>query len=347
MAESTTESTYDVVAIGNAIVDVLARVSDEFVEERGLKKGSMSLVDAKTAGLLYQDIDPDRQCSGGSAANTVAGIASLGGMPAFIGKVHDDELGGLFKRDIARAGVEFLSEPLKKGPSTARCIVLVTPDAERTMNTYLGACSKLSPDDINEEKIKAGKIIYLEGYLWDEDEAKQAMVKACDIAKENEKLVAFTLSDSFCVERHRDEFLTLIKNHVDILFGNEEEIKSLYETEDFENAMDKVKEDCSITAITRQDKGSVVASGVYKIYVEAESVEQVVDTTGAGDLYAAGFLHGLVNGRSLGTCARIGGLTAGEIITHYGARPETVLRNLVRKKIDPKKINSSIKDYLK
>jgi sugar/nucleoside kinase (ribokinase family) len=340
------ETTYDVVAVGNAIVDVLARVGDGFLEERDLKKGSMSLVDAKTAGTLYTEIDPDRQCSGGSAANTVAGIASLGGTPAFIGKIHKDELGGIFKRDIASAGVEFATEPLKEGPSTARCIILVTTDAERTMNTYLGACTKLTPDDIDENVIKAGKIIYLEGYLWDEEDAKQAMLKACRIAKENEKMVAFTLSDSFCVERHREEFLELIKEHVDILFCNEDEILSLYQAKKFDTAINKVKKDCSITAITRQDKGSVVVSGVYKIHVEAEQVEEVVDTTGAGDLYAAGFLHGLVNGRSLGTCARIGGITAGEVITHYGARPETVLRGLVRKKIDPKKINSSIKDYI-
>ena len=329
----TQNTTYDVVAIGNAIVDVMTRISDAFLAERGLIKGSMALIDASKAGELYRQIDPERECSGGSAANTVVGIASLGGTPAFIGKVHADELGKLFKRDIGVAGVDFLTPPLFEGPSTARCIVLVTPDAQRTMNTYLGACTKLSEADIDEEIIKKSKITYLEGYLWDEEEAKKAMTLACKIAKKHDRKVALTLSDSFCVDRHRSEFLDLIKNYVDILFANEAEIKALYQTEDFDEVIVKVKKDCEITAITRQEKGSVVVSGMISTYVDAEEVKEVIDTTGAGDLYAAGFLYGYCNDYDLGVCARIGGIAASEIITHYGARPEVSIRSLVRQKL--------------
>ncbi|MGD9638631.1 MAG: adenosine kinase [Alphaproteobacteria bacterium] len=329
----TQDITYDMVAIGNAIVDVMTRVSDMFLDERDLVKGSMALIDAKKAGDLYSQIDPERECSGGSAANTVVGFAALGGTPAFIGKVHADELGKLFKRDIGVAGVEFPTPPMYEGPSTGRCIVLVTPDSQRTMNTYLGACSKLSVDDIDDELIKNSKITYLEGYLWDEEDAKKAMTRACEIAEKYDRKVALTLSDSFCVDRHRDEFLKLIKEHVNILFANESEIKALYQTDNFEEVVKKVKKDCEITAITRQEKGSVVISGMISTYVDAEDVKEVVDSTGAGDLYAAGFLYGYCNDYDLGVCARIGGIAAGEIITHYGARPEVSLKGLVRKKL--------------
>ena len=323
---------YDVVGIGNAMVDVLAKVGDGFLKERNLSKGSMVLLGAAEAGKIYSDITPEREVSGGSAANTIAGIASLGGNPAFIGKIHNDELGKTFKRDIGAAGIDFFTTPLGEGPSTGRSIVLVTPDAERSMFTYLGASKKLSIHDIDEDTIKSSKIVYLESYLWDGQSAPKAMVKACRLAKKHNKQVAFSLSDKQCVERHRQEFTKLIIKYVDILFANEEEIKALYQ-DDFFKTLDIVKNHCEIAAITRADKGSVVVNGRTKIFVEAETVKNVVDSTGAGDLYAAGFLYGLLNDRSLGTCAMIGGITAAEIISHYGARPEVSLRGFVRNRL--------------
>ena len=323
---------YDVVGIGNAIVDVLAKVGNGFLSERSLKKGEMTLVEAKDAGVIYQDLIPEREVSGGSAANTVAAIASLGGAPAFIGKIHDDELGQVFKRDIGAAGVDFFTPELNEGPVTGRSIVLVTPDAERSMFTYLGASRRLSTADIDENIIKAGKIIYLEAYLWDQYSAQKAMLKACKLARKHGRKVAFSLSDRSCVTRHRGEFIRLIKQYVDILFCNEEELVTLFDG-DFYKALDIIKPDIEIAAITRNAKGSVVVNGRTKTFVEAEKVSDVVDTTGAGDLYAAGFLYGLTQGRSLGTCAVIGSIAASEIITHYGARPEVSLRGFVRKKL--------------
>ena len=324
---------YDIVGIGNAIVDVLAKVSDNFLIERGIEKGIMSLVDAKKAGEIYNDLDPERECSGGSAANTMAGMASMGCNPAYIGKVQNDNLGRVFKRDIGLTGVEFYTPMLNGGPSTARCLVLVTPDAERTMLTYLGACTKLTPDDIDEEIIKLSKVVYLEGYLWDEETAKQAILKACELAHKHNKKVAFTLSDPFCVDRHREEFLELLKNNIDILFCNDVELKSLFQEEDFYKATKLVKDYCEISAVTRNKEGSVVISRNVRTFVDAELIEDVVDTTGAGDLYAAGFLSGYVTGEDLGTCALMGGMAAGEIITHYGARPEVSLRGYIRNKL--------------
>lgn len=324
---------YDVVGIGNAIVDVMAKVGEGFLSERSLAKGKMTLVDAREAGKIYEDIIPEREMSGGSSANTVAALASLGGAPAFIGKVHDDELGQEFSRDIGAAGVDFFTKPLNQGPVTGRSIVLVTPDAERSMFTYLGASKILSTDDIDEDIIQSAKIVYLEGYLWDEGNAKEAMLRACELAHKHNKKVAFSLSDKCCVERHRTEFLKLIKDHVDILFGNEEEIKALFEEENFYKTLDLIKNDVETAAITRSDKGSVIVNGRTKTFVEAEKVENVVDTTGAGDLYAAGFLYGYTQERSLGTCAMIGGIAAAEIISHYGARPEVSLRGFVRNKL--------------
>ncbi len=322
---------YDVVGIGNAIVDVLAKVGDGFLKERNLNKGTMTLVDAAQAGNIYKDIIAEREVSGGSVANTVAGIASLGGTPAFIGKVHDDELGKAFRRDIGASGVDFFTQPLKQGPSTARSVILVTPDAERSMFTYLGASTLLSPEDIDEEIIKSTNILYLEGYLW--DSAKEAMIKACEFAKLHGKTVAFSLSDPFCVKRYKNEFLPFIKEYVTILFANEEEIKSLYEKQDLFETLDLVKHDCLVAAVTRSSKGSVVVSGKSKTFVDAEEVENAVDTTGAGDLYAAGFLYAFSQGRSLNTCAIVGGIAAAEIISHYGARPEVSLRGFVRNKL--------------
>ena len=324
---------YDVVGIGNAIVDVLAKVGEGFLSERQLVKGGMTLVEAKDAGKIYQDLIPEREICGGSAANTVACLASLGGSPAFIGKVHDDELGQLFKRDIGAAGVDFDTPSLNEGPMTGRSIVLVTPDAERSMFTYLGAAKKLSTADIDENIIKAAKIIYLEGYLWDTYSAQKAMIKACKLAHKHGRKVAFSLSDCSCVDRHHPEFKKIVEKYVDILFCNEEEIKDLFEEQDLYKTLDMIKPHVEIAAITRSEKGSVIVNGRTQTFVEAEKVTDVVDTTGAGDSYAAGFLYGIIQGRSLGTCAIIGSIAASEVISHYGARPEVSLRGFVRKKL--------------
>lgn len=327
------DTIYDVVGIGNAIVDVLAKVGDGFLQERNLSKGIMSLVEAKQAGEIYNDILPEREVSGGSAANTVAALASLGADCAFIGKIHDDEMGQKFRSDIGRAGIDMFTAPLEAGPATARSIVLVTPDAERSMFTYLGASKKISVDDIDENVIKAAKYTFIEGYLWDEDNAKQAVLKACELAHKYGRQVAFTLSDKSYLKQYRLEMLDLIEKHVDIVFGNEEEIKALFDNQDFNACLDSIKTMVSIAAITRNSKGSVVVEGRTKIFIEAEEISKVVDTTGAGDAYAAGFLYGLSKGRSLGTCALIGGIAAGEIIGHYGARPDVSLRGYVRNRL--------------
>ncbi|MBR2299891.1 MAG: adenosine kinase [Alphaproteobacteria bacterium] len=324
---------YDVVGIGNAMIDVLGKVSDKFLTDRGFQKGRMTLVDAQTAGKIYADMDPEREVSGGSAANIVAGLASLGSDCAFIGKVYDDELGQTFRRDIGAAGIDFDTPPLKSGPSTGRSIVLVTPDAERSMFTYLGAATRLTPDDIDENIIKASKYTFLEGYLWDSEGARQALLRAADLAHKYGRKVAFTLSDVSCVLSHRQELLKFVDKHVDILFANEDEIKAFFKETDLMPALDKLKNIVEIGAVTRNAQGSVVVNGRIKTFVEAEEIKDVVDTTGAGDLYAAGFMHGLVNGKTLGVCALMGGIVAGEIITHYGARPEISLRGLIRKRL--------------
>lgn len=327
------DTIYDVVGIGNAMVDVLAKVGDGFLSERGLTKGCMTLVDAQTAGKIYTDLEPEREVSGGSAANTVAGLASLGADCAFIGKVHDDELGQNFKRDIGAAGIDFFTAPLLEGPATGRSIVLVTPDAERSMFTYLGAATRLSIADIDENTIKLAKYTFVEGYLWDEEDSRNAVIKACEFAHAHKRKVAFTLSDKNCTIRHRPELLEFVEKYVDVLFCNEHEIKALFDTDDFYKALDLIKPMVEIAAITRNAKGSVVVNGRVKIFVEAEKTDNVVDTTGAGDLYAAGFLYGMTRERSLGTCAMIGSMAASEIITHYGARPEVSLRGFVRNRL--------------
>lgn len=327
------DTIYDVVGIGNAIVDVLAKVGDGFLTERNLRKGGMTLLDAATAGKIYTDIVPEREVSGGSAANTVAGMASLGSDCAFIGKVYDDELGQNFRRDIGAAGIDFFTPPLLEGPATGRSIVLVTPDAERSMFTYLGAATRLTAEDIDENIIKASRYIYLEGYLWDEAHAKEAVLKACELAHKYNRKIAFTLSDCNCIIRHREDLLKLVTDCVDVLFANENEIKALFNTDDFMAALDMIKPLVEIAAITRNSKGSVVVNGRVKIFVEAEKMDNVVDSTGAGDLYAAGFLYGMTKDRSLGTCAMIGSIAASEIISHYGARPEVSLRGFVRNKL--------------
>jgi len=320
---------FDVLAIGNAIVDVLAHADDRFLEENGIRKGAMTLIDEAGAAALYDKMPPGVEVSGGSAANTAVGVASLGGKAAYIGKVRDDVLGSVFVHDIRAAGVAFDMEPAKEGPTTARCLILVTPDAQRSMNTYLGACVGLTPADIDAGLVTAAEVTYLEGYLYDPPDAKKAFHKAASIAKAAGRKVALTLSDPFCVDRYRTEFQELVADHVDILFANEAEIKSLYRTQTFEGAMTIVRDKCELAVLTRSEKGSLIvnAAGTHKI--AARTLGPVVDTTGAGDLYAAGFLFGLTNRRDLRTCGELGSLAAAEIISHFGPRPETPLRQLM------------------
>jgi sugar/nucleoside kinase (ribokinase family) len=322
-------STFDVLGIGNAIVDVISRADDAFLGKHGLVKGSMMLIDEERAETLYAAMGPGVEVSGGSCGNTMAGIASFGGKGAYIGKVRDDQLGKVFGHDISAVGVSFQTLKAKAGPATARCLILVTPDAQRTMNTYLGACTGLGPDDIDPEAIGSAQVTYVEGYLWDAPAAKQAVLKAFDAAHANGRLVSITLSDSFCVHRYRHEFRDLVRNKVDILFGNEAEIKSLYEVDTFEEAMEATRKDAKVAVLTRSEKGSMVLKGDETWTVPAAPVTKVVDTTGAGDLYASGFLFGFTHGKPLAECARLGGLAAAEIISHVGARPEQALRSLI------------------
>jgi sugar/nucleoside kinase (ribokinase family) len=319
----------DVVGVGNAIVDVLAQASDEFLHDNGLTKGSMTLIDEARARELYANMGPGREASGGSAANTMAGIASLGGKPAYIGRVSNDQLGEIFSHDMRSSGIHFAVPPAAGGPSTARCLILVTPDAQRTMNTYLGACVDLCPEDVDEDLIRRGKVLYLEGYLWDRPKAKDAFVKAARVAAAANRQVALSLSDSFCVSRHRDSFRELVAHHVDILFANESEIKALYETESFDTAAARAREQTKLAVLTRGAQGSVLLTGATSVEIPAEPVGKVVDTTGAGDLYAAGVLFGLTRGEPLATAGRRGSIAAAEIISHYGARPERELKALV------------------
>jgi len=324
-----TSATYDVIGVGNAIVDVLSPAQDAFLAQHGLDKGMMTLIDTERARALYSAMGPGVEVSGGSAANTLAGIASLGGTGAYIGKVRNDTLGGVFSHDINAVGVDFRTAPATDGESTARCLIFVTPDAQRTMQTYLGISVTLGPDDIDEGAVGDSLIAYLEGYLFDPPEAKKAFVKASEAAHAAGRKVALTLSDPFCVDRHRDSFMHLISGHVDIVFANEAEIKSLFRVDDFDDALQRIRGHCEIAALTRSEKGSVIVAGDEIHVVDAAPVARVIDTTGAGDLYAAGFLYGLTHGRNLHDCGRIGGLCAAEVIGHYGARPEVSLRKLL------------------
>jgi len=320
---------YDVIGIGNAIVDVLSHSDDDFLARQKMPKGSMSLIDEKRAEAIYNAMGPVIECSGGSAANTIVGVAMLGGKAAFIGKVKDDELGYTFARDIRASGVAYGTPLAKEGPSTARCYILVTPDGQRTMNTYLGAAQDLSPGDISADEIRSAKVLYLEGYLWDPKQAKEAFVKAAGIAHESGRTVALTLSDAFCVDRYRKEFLQLIRNKtVDLLFANEAELKSLYETGDFDAAVEALRKDAGIAVVTRSEKGAMVVTKDTIDAVPAFPVERVVDTTGAGDLFAAGFLYGFANGMPHTNSLKLGALCAAEIISHIGARPAKNLRDL-------------------
>jgi adenosine kinase len=322
---------YDVLGIGNAIVDVIARTEDDFLAKHGMSKGAMTLIDEPRAEAIYAAMGPATEISGGSAANTIAGIASFGARAAFVGKVKKDTLGKAFAHDIRATGVAFETPAAADGPSTARSYILVTPDGERTMNTYLGAAQNLTAADIDEKQIASARWVYLEGYLWDPPPAKEAFRKAADIAHSASRKVALTLSDAFCVDRYRDEFLQLMRSGaVDLVFANESELKSLYQTADFDTAVKALRNDVKLAAVTRSEKGCVVISRESHESVSAAPIEKFVDATGAGDLFAAGFLTGLARDQDHRNCARLGAIAAAEVIQHLGARPETSLKALAQ-----------------
>ncbi len=321
----------DVLCLGNAIVDIIAPVADDVLVGHGITKGGMFLIDEARAEDLSAFMGAPTVMSGGSAANTAVGLASLGRRTGYIGKVRTDDAGGLFTRAIREAGVRFETEPAAAGPATARSFVLVTPDGQRTMNTYLGACQNLSVDDIDEASVKAADIVYLEGYLWDPPAAKLAFTKAADIAHANGSRVALSLSDSFCVERYREEFIGLIRSRtVDIVFANDVELRTLYGTAELAAAVSALRAENVLGVVTKGAEGSVVVTSDQVLDVEASPIDRLVDSTGAGDLFAAGFLAGLVAKSDLGQCARLGALAAAEVIQHIGAHPAVNLATLAR-----------------
>jgi len=322
-----------VLAIGNALVDVITAAPPEFLADRGIAKGSMRLIPADEAETLYAAMGPGREISGGSAANTVAGMAALGARPAFVGRVAQDQLGSVFAHDIRAAGVDFTTAPSAGGAPTGRCLIVVTPDGDRTMNTYLGACQELSEADLDAASVAAAEILYLEGYLWDPAAPRAAMKKAIAVARANNRKVAFTLSDVFCVEGHRADFQELLAGHVDLMFGNEHEVCALYQTQSLDEAMAELAKHTCIAVITRSSQGAVVLEGGRRHVVAGEKVDRVVDSTGAGDMFAGGFMAAMVEGRSLPDCARVGCITAAEVISHYGARPEADLKALVKARL--------------
>jgi len=326
-----TSAKYDVLGIGNAIFDVLVQTDESFLGRHGMTKGGMALIDEARALSIYQDMGPAIEMSGGSAANTIVGVANLGARAAYIGKVRDDQIGRLYTHDIRAAGVAFETKPAADGPATGCCYILVTPDGERTMNTYLGAAQELMPGDIDAAQVAASAILYLEGYLWDPKSAKEAFVKASTIAHDAGRQVALTLSDSFCVDRYRGEFLDLMRSGtVDLVFANEAELHSLYQTADFDTALTQLRNDAKLAVVTRSEKGCVVASYDGATAVPAFPIDKIVDTTGAGDLFAAGFLFGLVRGAGFEAAGRLGALAAAEVIQHIGARPQVSLKELAR-----------------
>jgi len=327
-----TAAKYDVLGIGNAIFDVLVQTDEGFLAAHGMTKGGMSLIDEARAAEIYRDMGPAVEMSGGSAANTIVGLANLGARTAYVGKVRDDQIGRLYTHDIRAAGVAFETRPAADGPATGCSYILVTPDGERTMNTYLGAAQELMPDDIDAAQIAASSIIYLEGYLWDPKSAKDAFVKAATIAHDAGRQVALTLSDSFCVDRYRGEFLELMRGGtVDLVFANEAELHSLYQTSDFDTALAQLRVDAKLGVVTRSEKGCVVVAKDGVSAVPAFPIDKMVDTTGAGDLFAAGFLFGLVRGAGHEKAGRLGALAAAEVIQHIGARPQTSLKELAEK----------------
>ncbi|ARP99248.1 adenosine kinase [Pseudorhodoplanes sinuspersici] len=326
-----TSPRYDVLGIGNAIVDVIARAEDDFLIKQNMQKGGMALIDESRAKSIYDAMGPATESSGGSAANTIAGVASFGAKAAFVGKTRNDNLGQVFAHDIRALGVGFDTPHAADGPATACCYIMVTPDGERTMNTYLGAAQNLTPADIDPKQIGDAAITYLEGYLWDPPHAKEAFIKASKAAHDAGRMVALTLSDAFCVGRYRDEFLKLMRdNTVDLIFANEAELKSLYETADFDTAVSVLQKDAKLAVVTRSEKGCVVVSKDGTKAVPAAPVENVIDTTGAGDLFAAGFLFGLAHGRDHVACGKLGALAAAEVIQHMGARPAVSLKALAQ-----------------
>ncbi|MGI6854899.1 adenosine kinase [Mesorhizobium sp. 1B3] len=319
---------YDVLCIGNAIVDIIAQCEESFLVENGIIKGAMNLIDADRAELLYSRMGPAIEASGGSAGNTAAGVASFGGRAAFFGKVSQDPLGEIYTHDIRAQGVAFDTMPLSGRPPTARSMIFVTPDGERSMNTYLGACVELGPEDVEAEKASGAKVTYFEGYLWDPPRAKEAIRLTAQYAHAAGREVSMTLSDSFCVDRYRGEFLDLMRSGtVDIVFANSHEIKSLYQTASFDEALAAIRKDCKIAAVTRSEKGSIIVRGDQTVPIQATTIRELVDTTGAGDLYAAGFLHGYTQGRSLRECGDLGSLAAGLVIQHIGPRPHKNLKH--------------------
>jgi adenosine kinase len=327
------DAKYDVLGIGNAIFDVLVRTDEKFLADHGMTKGGMTLIDEGRAASIYRDMGPATEMSGGSGANTIVGIANFGARAAFIGKIRDDQIGRLYAHDIRAAGVAFDTAPASDGPASGCSYILVTPDGERTMNTYLGAAQNLTPADVDAIKIAASHIVYLEGYLWDPASAKEAFVKAATIAHGAGRQVALTLSDSFCVDRYRDEFLELMrKGTVDLVFANEAELHSLYQTADFETALKQLRIDTKLGIVTRSEKGCVVASKEGVVAVPASPIDKLVDTTGAGDLFAAGFLFGLVRNAGYENAGRLGALAAGEVIQHIGARPQVSLKELAQQR---------------
>lgn len=316
-------SRYDVLCIGNAIVDIIARCDDDFLHDNSITKGAMNLIDAERAELLYGRMGPAIETSGGSAGNTAAGVASFGGQVAYFGKVAADPLGRIFTHDIRAQGVAFDTMPLDREPPTARSMIFVTPDGERSMNTHLGACIELGPEDVEADKAAAAKVTYFEGYLWDPPLAKEAIRLTAKLAHEAGNEVAMTLSDPFCVDRYRDEFLDLIRSKtVDIVFANESELKSLYQTASLEAGLEAIRADCGLAAVTRSEKGSIIVRGDETIAIEAIEIDMLTDTTGAGDLYAAGFLYGYTNGHQLELCGKLGSLAAGLVIQQIGPRPQ-------------------------
>lgn len=326
-----TSAKYDVLAIGNALFDVLVRAEDDFLVKHGMAKGGMALIDEARAAAIYADMGQATEMSGGSAANTIVGLASFGARTAYVGKVKDDQIGKLYSHDIRAAGVAFNTKAAADGPATGCSYILVTPDGERTMNTFLGAAQDLGPADIDSEQIAASALVYLEGYLWDPANAKEAFLKASQIAHAANRQVALTLSDAFCVDRYRAEFLELMRSGtVDLIFANESELHSLYQTSDFDTALNQLQNDIGLGVVTRSEKGCAVVSKDAVTLVPSSRIETLVDTTGAGDLFAAGFLFGLARNAGYENAGRLGALAAAEVIQHIGARPQVSLKELAQ-----------------